>query len=339
MFVFFATAVVFILTFCLIAASRAVPAAELRRRARGGKDSKAEAVYKMVSYQPSLDILLTILAGASLTVVILSGAEISWWLTGSAIATSGWLILRLRTRRSSGLAWTVGAALAAPAAWVLSYLHPLLRRLGALTGLKARSHTGAYDREDLLEIVKSQGQQVDNRVSESDLRMIAGALTFGDKTVGSIMTPRRKIKMVEADEPIGPHVMDELHASGFSRFPVVKDNAKSSNPEIVGTLYLKDLVGHSQTGRVKDVARDEVYYINEAQSLRDALGVFLKTQHHLLVVINNFEEIVGILSMDDVINQIMVDISPDEFEHYDDLKAVAGLEASSKQPLSGSVVE
>jgi len=83
----------------------------------------------------------------------------------------------------------------------------------------------------------------------------------------------------------------------------------------------------------------EVFYINEAQSLRQALNVCLKTHHQLLVVVNNFEEISGLISLEDIVGQILGQKIVDEFDQYDDLKVVAGIEVykSKKSSTHGTV--
>jgi magnesium and cobalt transporter len=145
------------------------------------------------------------------------------------------------------------------------------------------------------------------------------------------MTPRRAIKFVAATESIGPLLMDELHKSGHSRFPVTKNVSKAASPDLVGTLYLKDVIGHEGGGKVKDLARKDVYYINEDSNLRQALSAFLKTHHHLLIVVNNFEEIAGVLSIEDVMEQIIGQPITDEFDNYEDLRAVAKEEARNEK--------
>ena len=57
------------------------------------------------------------------------------------------------------------------------------------------------------------------------------------------------------------------------------------------------------------------------------MDAFLKTHHHLLVVVNHFEEIVGVLSIEDVLEQIVGQPIVDEFDNYEDLRAVAAKEA------------
>jgi CBS domain containing-hemolysin-like protein len=77
--------------------------------------------------------------------------------------------------------------------------------------------------------------------------------------------------------------------------------------------------------------RQEVFYINEQLSLDHALNAFLKTKHHLFIVVNEFEDVVGVLSIEDVLEQIIGQPILDEFDQYDDLRAVAAKHASKKR--------
>jgi CBS domain containing-hemolysin-like protein len=75
--------------------------------------------------------------------------------------------------------------------------------------------------------------------------------------------------------------------------------------------------------KVSDIMSKDVRYIHEEESLDQALRAFLKTHHHLFVVVNNFEEFVGVLSIEDVLEEIIGKEIVDEFDAYDDLRAVA----------------
>ena len=304
---------------------------ELKRRARSGHDSRAARIYKMAAYDKSLSLLLWIkgsLAAAIFFVLVLGN---SWVAAFIFLAVLVWAVRAWRPASTNSWVWAWTAGVAPAVAWVMAYLQPVLSRLHRRDSPLVHIHTGVYEKDDLLELITEQANQPENRISEQELRMAANALTFGGKRVTDVMTPLRKLHLVSEDEQVGPHLMDELHATGFSRFPVAKTGTvKAAQPQIAGTLLLKDLVGYSGSGRVAGLMQNKVYYVNETQSLGDALAAFLKTHHHLFIVVNNFEEIVGVLSVEDVLEQIVGAEIIDEFDKYDDLRAVAGLEAKAE---------
>jgi CBS domain containing-hemolysin-like protein len=314
-------------------ASRTVSIKELKRRARGSKDTNTSAIYKLTSLGESLSIFLWLVGGVSGSILIVKIALNSAAIAIISILIASWLVLSKRPLNTGGWLWKLAGIISVPVYKIVSFMHPLLIRLAKFVSRlrPINIHTGLYDKDDLLDLINIQNHQIDNRIPEEDLKITFGALTFGDKLVRDFMTPRRQIKFVAATDAIGPLLMDELHASGFSRFPVVDAPTKETNPQIVGTLYLKDLLEHTDKGRVKDVMRKGAYYINESQNLRDALGAFLKSQRHLLTVVNNFEEISGVISLEDVMEQVLGVKIVDEFDRYEDLRAVADLDAKKER--------
>lgn len=298
-----------------------ISALELKRRAKS-KDRRASALHRVAAYEKSLNVLLWLFGTAMAAGLVIWSARTSWWLAAIVLTLIAWLVVWGKFPASG---WAGRAAgFAAPGYWrLLYYLNPLLGRLAVIFPSDISIHTRIYEKNDLLELLKRQNKQADNRIPQGDLRIAFNAMTFGDKNVSKIMTPRRLVKMVGVNDNIGPLLMDELHKSGFSRFPVVKDSVKSAPPEIVGTLYLNNLIGYEGGGKVKDLARREVYFINEDSDLHQALGAFLKTHHHLLIVVNSFEEMVGVISLEDVMRQILGKKIMDEFDNYEDLHLVA----------------
>ena len=309
-----------------------VPALELKRQARAG-NKRAGALYKVANYEASLDLFLWLAGTAMAVILFIWSARANWWLAAIMVVVTAWLIIWSPAPRWQGWAGGLSSLSAKYFAAVLSFLNPVFSRLAAIypPAGRVQLHTGLYEKKDLLDLLSKQNKQLDNRIDSSDLRIAGGAMSFGDKLVREVMTPRRQIKFVVATETVGPLLMDELHKSGHSRFPVTKDSAKSASPGIVGTLYLKDIIGYEGGGKVKDLARKDVYYINEDSSLRQALGAFLKTHHHLLIVVNSFEEIAGVLSIEDVMEQIIGQPITDEFDNYENLRAVAKEEAQEEK--------
>lgn len=335
--------VIFLVCILLNKAYRTLSIKELRRRARSSKNKNIGSIYRIAAFGESLRLLLWLFGGFSVAILFLRTANYNSWLAVGLVLVAGWLIVEQKPLKIDGILWKLAAFIARPVAYILNFLQPLLSRLTRwLKGLQPiRLHTGLYNKEDLLELLQNQEKQIDNRIPAEDLQIALGGLTFGDKIVSAVMTPRRQLKLVAASDAIGPLLMDELHASGFSRFPVVKEPTKAANPEIVGTLYFKDLIDHEDKGKVHDVMKKQVYYINETQNLHQALKAFLSTQHHLLIVVNNFEEIVGIITLEDVIEQIMGQEIIDEFDRYSDIRTVAEIYAKREQHkhLASEVVE
>jgi CBS domain containing-hemolysin-like protein len=307
-----------------------VPALELKRRARMG-DTRAAKLHKVSSYGPAQEVLLWLVGTTTGAILLIWSARTSWWLAAGIVVIAAWLVVWMRFP-ADGWAGKYAAMFSAPHSWILGILQPVLGRVASWLppGRESHNHTKLYEKKDWLELLKRQNQQEDNRVPQGDLNIAANAMTFGDKTVGSVMTPRREVKFAKADDQVTPIVIDELHKSGFSRFPVVKDSSKSTNPQIVGTLYLNSLIDYSGSGKVKDLMRAEVYFINEDSVLRQALSAFLKTHHHLLIVVNSFEELVGVLSLEDVLEQILGKEIVDEFDSYENLRAVAAMNAQKE---------
>ena len=318
---------VFLGSVLLDKAYRAVDVKELKRRARGSGDGKSARIYKMAAYGRSLETFLWLVSGASAVALIIMAADYSWWLAllvVLAVLRLVWLGRPLDP--SDNLGWSLAAMLAGPTAALVGLLQPILNLIPGSPGSPARYHTGVYEKDDLLQFIKRQNQQADNRISDQELQLALGALSFGDKPVAKVMTPKSKAKFVTASDSIGPHLMDELHGSGLASFPVVKDGSKASDKEVIGTLYLSDVVDRPEGGRVRDVMKSDVYFVNEQQSLQEALAIFLKKHSHMLVVVNNFEELTGVLTIEHVVEQMLGQKPDDGFEGYDDPRVVADIE-------------
>lgn len=299
-----------------------VPLKELKRRARHG-DDLAAALAKAVNYGHSLRAILWFLIGISSAAFFLSLARLTpaWFALTTSVMIIWLGFVWLPASRVTFVGEKVAAWLAPILAQVLIYLHPVIdwcvrfiRRHRPV-----RVHTGLYDRYDLIDLLERQQVQPDSRIEQTELSIALHALTFGDDTVSQHMIPRRMVKMVSANEPLGPVLMDELHASGFSRFPVYAD--KEDN--LVGTLYLRDLVHATKGGSTEKLMKKGVAYVHEDQSLHDALQAILKTHRQLFIVVNSFEEYVGIITIEDILETILGTAIIDEFDQYEDVRAVA----------------
>lgn len=161
----------------------------------------------------------------------------------------------------------------------------------------------------------------DGILTDDEKKLVVSGLSFNDKTVSSIMTPKSMIDSVKKSEFLGPLTLDELHKTGHSRLPVIDKDID----HVVGILHLKSLLALDiKRSTTAEKAMDpKVYYIKEDQTLADALAAFLKTHHHLFVVVNEYRETAGLLALEDVIEALIGHKIIDEFDTHDDLRAVA----------------
>jgi CBS domain containing-hemolysin-like protein len=323
---------IFLAAVLLQATLRGVSVKELRRRARSKNDKKAAAVSKLAVLAPSSELFLYLAAALSAEPLVLMAAGYSWWLGVLAVSAITWLVwLSGRLKPVSKRLFSLAALLAPWASIPVSVLQPVLRLPAGWLARRLQVPASVYEKEDLADLIRLQRRQPGNRILDDDLKLTIGALSFGDKTVGGTMTPRRKIKWVTGDEAIGPMLMDELHQTGQDRFPVVKEITKSANPEIIGSLYLNDLLQHLESkGRIRGIMQPGANYINEEQNLRDALDGFVKTGRLLLIAVNSFEEVVGIITFEQVLKQIFGEELQGKFDSYGDIRTIAA--GSDGQP-------
>ncbi len=311
-----------LLAISLLKVYKHIPERELKRRAREG-DEVAAALYKAAAYGPSLGAILWFLVGITSGLFFFTVSTIvPGWLAVLISAVLIWFsFVWLPARKVTKLGASTAARLAPVFAWLLGYIHPVLDRINAFVHghLPVTIHTGLYDRQDLIDFLEHQQAQPDNRVEKMELDIALHALSFGQEVIRNVMTPRRVVHAVSADEAVGPVLMTELHVSGHSRFPVYE--GKKDN--IVGTLFLRDLVHGKTGGHVNGIMRPEVYFVHEEQPLTDALQAILKTHRHMYIVVNSFEEYVGLITIEDVLEQVVGRPIVDEFDQYDNLRAVA----------------
>jgi CBS domain containing-hemolysin-like protein len=298
-------------------------AKELKRRARQG-DEIAALLYRAVSYGLSAKLILGGLGLLSLygAVVLLVHALGAWLALPFLVVLGviGALFIDARGGTAKTATWL--AIQTSPAlAWILEYLHPLFDLLArsAHRLFPLRLHSGLYEKEDLVTLLEQQKSQPDNRISHGEIDLITHALSFGDQKVSDALVPKRVVKAVAVEDSIGPVLMGELHSSGHSRFPVYEKRRDN----LVGVLYLHDLVSTKQTGTVRGVMRAKLTYVHEDFTLYQTLQAFIKTKQHLFVVVNSFEEYVGIITIEDVLEHVIGKLIVDEFDQYDDLRAVA----------------
>lgn len=165
-------------------------------------------------------------------------------------------------------------------------------------------------RSELLELLRSAEQR--ELLDSEALRIIEGALSVSDMQVREVMIPRAQVVFVRLDQD-PEEFLPLVISSGHSRFPVIGE----SQDEIVGILLAKDLLPLAQkNSKQKFNLRDSLRRstsIPESKRLDVLLQEFRATRNHLAVVYDEYGGISGIVTIEDVLEQIVGDIE-DEYD-------------------------
>ena len=148
-----------------------------------------------------------------------------------------------------------------------------------------------------------------SETSEEEQKILEGIASFGLTEVSQVMTPRIDIFALSTNESLS-EVLPKIIENGYSRIPVYNDNID----EIAGILFIKDLIPHlnKKFFNWKTLLR-EAYFIPENKKLDDLLKDFQTQKNHLAVVVDEFGETAGIISLEDILEEIVGEIT-DEFD-------------------------
>lgn len=307
-----------------------VPLHELKRQAER-HDAVAEKLYRAVAYGDSLRGLMWLfIAVTSACGIVLLARVAPLWLSVLAVVALLWIAFSWLPASKPGSAGSKLTALVTPlVSWLLNYLDPILGR-GVRLAQKRYSgpkHTGIFERDDLLQFLEQQHDQPDSRLTDEELEIIRRAVTFSKHTIGEILISRKELKTVLAEETVGPVLIDELHKAG-QEFVLVKDSPRGM---VIGSLDVASL-GIKSSGKVKDLMSSKVYYLHEQDSLSEALHAFYSTNHPVFIVVNNFEEFLGIVTVESILQQLLGHIPGDDFEEYANVTAVAARHTKKPEP-------
>lgn len=180
-------------------------------------------------------------------------------------------------------------------------------------------------REDLVEILRDA--QADGLIAADTLTMMEGAITVSDLTVGDVMVPRSQVVALPADAPF-LELMRRVVESGHSRFPV----HGGDSDDVLGILLAKDLlrgvVEDNGPASIHELLRPAVL-IPESKRLDVLLREFRMSRNHMAIVIDEHGGVAGLVTIEDVLEQIVGDID-DEHDDAEDPNALIAAQADGQ---------
>ncbi len=145
--------------------------------------------------------------------------------------------------------------------------------------------------------------------SSEEQKILEGIVSFGNTDTKQVMSPRIDVFAIEIEETFA-EIYPKIVEKGYSRIPVFKDNIDS----VVGVLFVKDLIPYIHTINFdwKTLIR-EPFFVPENKKLDNLLKDFQSMKSHLAIVVDEYGGTSGLVTLEDVIEEIVGDIS-DEFD-------------------------
>jgi CBS domain containing-hemolysin-like protein len=283
-------------------------------------------------------VTLSLEAVRSMCHVLVAAAAIGWFvettrqLDGSSAPALARLLVGLAIGYLAGTLWVpvaverfwgtpllfhswrvyrIAAVFAWPLAWVTEVLAVLLCRLAAEN--EPLDDEEAFE-EEVLAIV-TEGLH-DGHLEADAREMIEGVMELGDANVADIMTPRSDMDAFPIDLE-WEAILNFATRAGRTRIPVYE----KSLDNIVGVLYVKDLLAEmskpapSRRRPLREILR-EVWQVPTTRPLDDLLQDFLQTRNHLAIVVDEYSAVAGLVTIEDVLEEIVGEIVDESDEEH-----------------------
>ncbi len=168
-----------------------------------------------------------------------------------------------------------------------------------------------YSKREIHLLLQEHEQHKKHDIGEQELRIMQAGLVFSEKRAKDVMVPRKKVFTLAHDAVLDKRLLRTLKDLGYSRVPV-----EHGHPDnIVGVLYMKDLLLFHPLKKVmvEQVMRPGVLFIRDSDFLGKVLSRARTERIHLLIVQDEKKHVVGIVSLEDVLEEIIGEID-DEYD-------------------------
>ncbi len=297
-------------------------AAELARE--GSRSARTlRAVASDAPRHLNLLLLLRLLCELTATTVVALVAIDTWgvgWtaalVTAVAMTVVSFVIVGVGPRTIGRQhAYPIALAAAGPVRWLGRALGPLARLLiligNAVTpgrGFREGPFASQVELRELVDLAEQRGV-----VEHGERDMIHSVFALGDTIAREVMVPRTDMVWVEEHKTVSQALALALR-SGFSRIPVVGENID----DVLGVVYLKDLVRHSQSGaragrtEVGAVMRSATF-VPESKPVDDLLREMQAARTHIAIVVDEYGGTAGLVTIEDILEEIVGEIT-DEYD-------------------------
>ncbi len=199
--------------------------------------------------------------------------------------------------------WFLLSHIFAPMTYGVRWIKWISHRLAG--GHQPESEEEAFDEE--IRAIATEGNE-DGLLEDEELQMIEGVIELDKQDVADIMTPRSEMDVIAENIPLA-ELLDLVVHSGRTRIPIYGKN----KDDIIGILYVKDLIGELAVDGADDCPPIQAilrkpWFVPQTQKLDELLRSFLKTRNHLAIVVDEYMNVAGLVTIEDVLEEIVGEI-------------------------------
>ena len=289
---------------------------ELERKIKNG-NKRAEVVYKLRKNGNYL--LCTILIGNVLvnnTLAIYMGDMFTG--TAAILIATGLVVVFgeiLPQAICSRYPLKVGAMAAPLFKIFMVILWPICKPLSwAMDKALGPEPPQRHSKFEIGEMIKDHQKDNTSDIDETEADTIMGALTFSDKVAREVMTPKKNVYRFYEDQKLTTELIDDIKKKGHTRIPVFK----AKKDQVTGIVLVKSLLGVRKGSKITNQSIDPIT-VRDSAKLDDVLEIFRTEHQHLLVVIDEHDNVVGIITLEDILEEILDYEIIDETDNFEEM--------------------
>jgi metal transporter CNNM len=168
-----------------------------------------------------------------------------------------------------------------------------------------------YSKSELMDIISEHEDSEHSDIDADEERILHGALQFSHVRVREVMTPAKDVVSADENQKLTDDFFEKITDSGYSRIPVYSGNESN----IIGILYVKELLVEDDDislRQTEDAVDKKFLRVRGNDMLDRVLARMLKNRQHLAIVQNSQKQFIGVVSMEDIIEEIIQQEIEDE---------------------------
>ncbi len=177
-----------------------------------------------------------------------------------------------------------------------------------------------YSKKELMKIIEEHEGSKESDIDADEERIVKGALSYSHRIAEQVMTPRTVVFALSIDETLSDKLLSRIKDEGFTRIPIFKESIDN----VIGILYVKDLINIKHGAKVSEIYKEKkVSNVPRDMKLDKLLHVFIESRSHIAFVKDQYNGLEGVVTLEDVVEEIIKQEIVDETDKVPDLQKKA----------------